>query len=250
MSELLEYKTIAILIVFVSLFILERLFPKSINVTDPLKRVVKNLMFWPVNIGLSVAIVLPIGFMATGWHLWARPEALSGVAGFAIDFLILDLFIYCWHRAVHEIQFFWRFHEIHHMDQHLDTTSAIRFHFGEVFFSTLVRMPLIMLLAIPFSSIVIFEAVMFLFVLFHHSNLKLPEKLERYIAKIIVTPSLHWVHHHAIRQDTDSNYGTVFSFWDRLFKSRSKTERFEGMPIGTQGLKDKEFVKLLVRPFK
>ena len=60
MSELLEYKTIAILTVFVSLFLLERLFPKSINVTDPLKRVVKNLMFWPVNIGLSVAVILPI----------------------------------------------------------------------------------------------------------------------------------------------------------------------------------------------
>jgi sterol desaturase/sphingolipid hydroxylase (fatty acid hydroxylase superfamily) len=188
--------------------------------------------------------------MATQWHLWVRPEWMNGVTGFAIDFIVLDLFIYCWHRAVHEIQFLWRFHEVHHMDHHLDTTSAIRFHFGEVFFSTLARIPLIMVFAIPFSSIVIFEAIMFLFVLFHHSNLKLPETLEKYIAKIIVTPSLHWVHHHAVRADTDSNYGTVFSFWDKIFKSKSKTLRFDDMPIGVQGLKDKEFLKLLVRPFR
>ncbi len=250
MPDLIEYKTIAIIIAFVSLFILERLLPKSVNVTAPFKRAIKNLSFWPVNIGLSIAIILPVSFFAAQFHLWVRPEWATGLTGFIFDLFILDLFIYCWHRAVHEIQFFWRFHEVHHMDQHLDTTSAIRFHFGEIFFSTFARVPLIMLLAIPLSSIILFEAFVLVFVLFHHSNVRLPKALEDNIARIIVTPSLHWVHHHAIRKDTDSNYGTIFSFWDKFFKTKSDTIRFEGMPIGTEGLKDKTFLKLLLRPFR
>jgi sterol desaturase/sphingolipid hydroxylase (fatty acid hydroxylase superfamily) len=74
---------------------------------------------------------------------------LNGWAGFALDLVTLDLWIYWWHRANHELPFLWRFHEIHHLDEFLDTTSAVRFHFGEVLLSTCVRAPLIILLGIP-----------------------------------------------------------------------------------------------------
>lgn len=251
MSDVLEYKGIAILSVFLALFILERLKPSSLNIVAiPFKRVLKNLFFWPINIGLSFAIILPVSLAATQFHFWERPEWMAGVGGLIITLLILDLFIYGWHRAVHEIPFLWKFHEVHHMDEHLDTTSAIRFHFGEIFFATFARALVIIVFSIPFSSIVVFEVLVFVSSLFHHSNIKLPKSVERMISKIIVTPSLHWVHHHAIRKDTDSNYGTVLSIWDRIFKTKSKTERFDDMPIGVEGLKDKAFSKLVVRPFK
>lgn len=251
MSDILEYKGIAILTVFLVLFIIERLRPNALNVVKrPFKRLVKNLFFWPINIGLSFMVILPISFAATQMHFWERPEWAGGIAGLIINLLILDLFIFWWHRAVHEIPFLWKFHEVHHMDEHLDTTSAIRFHFGEIFFASFARAIVIILFAIPFTSIVIFEALVFVFSLFHHSNITLPKNTERMIAKIIVTPSLHWVHHHAIRRDTDSNYGTILSVWDRIFKTRSATQRFADMPIGVEGLKDKDFSKLVVRPFK
>ncbi len=249
MQEIIEYKGWIILGVFVILFTAEHIKPAVAYSPHPVRRIIKNLSFWPINIGLSLAFILPVTYWASQHALWERPEILSGPAGLALDILILDLFIYWWHRAVHEIPFFWRFHEVHHLDEHLDTTSAIRFHFGEIFFATFVRAAVVIAFAVPFTSVVIFEVLVLAFTLFHHSNIALPLRLESAVSKIIITPSIHWVHHHAIRKDTDSNYGTIFSFWDILFRSKSKTQRSTNMKIGVEGRKDRNFLKLLFAPF-
>ena len=73
--------------------------------------------------------------------------------------------------------------------------------------------------------------------------------LGRGLAWLVITPSLHWVHHHAIRADTDSTYGTIFSFWDRLFQSTSRSVRHEGQKIGVEGRREAELLALLWRPF-
>ena len=250
MDNIIEYKVWIVAAVFLILFIAERIKPYMSSIFYPVGRIVKNLLFWPLNIGLSLAVILPVTYWAAQHPLWTRPDAITGVAGLILDIFILDLFIYWWHRAVHEIQFFWRFHEVHHLDEHLDTTSAIRFHFGEVFFGAFIRAAVVMIFAIPFTSVVVFEVLVLAFTLFHHSNIALPRWLDRGLSKIIITPSIHWVHHHALRADTDSNYGTIFSFWDRLFHSKSVTKRFLSMKIGVEGLKDKGFIKLLLSPFK
>ena len=95
----------------------------------------------------------------------------------------------------------------------------------------------------------LFEALVQSAALFHHSDIRLPPPLERALARVLVTPSLHWVHHHAIRADTDSNYGTVLSVWDRLFGSRSATLRTPAMPIGVERLRDLPLPRLLLAPF-
>lgn len=249
MQSLIEYKGWIVLGVFVLLFAAEHIKPAVVYNFHPIKRIIKNLFFWPINIVLSLAFILPVTYWAVQHALWERPEWLSGIAGLSLDILILDLFIYWWHRAVHEIPFFWRFHEVHHLDEHLDTTSAIRFHFGEIFFATFVRAAVVIVFAMPFTSVVIFEMLVLAFTLFHHSNMALPSRFEKPLSKIIITPSIHWVHHHAIRKDTDSNYGTIFSFWDILFRSKSKTQRSLNMKIGVEGSKDKRFLKLLFSPF-
>ena len=87
-------------------------------------------------------------------------------------------------------------------------------------------------------------------VIFHHSNLRIPTVIESRLSKVIVTPSLHWVHHHAVRKDTDSNYSTIFSFWDRLFSTRSKTERTPDMDIGVEGEGEQRLLKLFILPFR
>lgn len=249
MQTLIEYKGLIVLVVFVLLFAAEHMKPAVVYTLHPVERIFKNLFFWPINIVLSLAVILPVTYWASQHALWERPEALSGVAGLALDILILDLFIYWWHRAVHEIPFFWRFHEVHHLDEHLDTTSAIRFHFGEIFFGTFVRAAVVIVFAVPFTSVVIFEVMVLAFTFFHHSNLAMPPRFEKALSKVIITPSIHWVHHHAIRKDTDSNYGTIFSFWDRIFRSKSKTKRFQNMAIGVEGRRDKGYFKLLFAPF-
>jgi sterol desaturase/sphingolipid hydroxylase (fatty acid hydroxylase superfamily) len=249
-SDILEYKGWIVCGVFLLLFVYEHLRPAATPSLHPVWRILKNLSFWPVNIGLSLAVILPVTYFAAEHALWNRPDNMPAGLMLAIDILILDLFIYWWHKAVHEIQFFWRFHEVHHLDEHLDTTSAIRFHFGEIFFSSIVRAIVIMLFGIPFTSVILFEILVLSFTLFHHSNIALPKRLEAVISYIVVTPSIHWVHHHAIRKDTDSNYGTIFSFWDRAFKSRSTTRRSIDMKIGVENRKDKAFLKLLILPFR
>lgn len=249
MSDILEYKGWIVAGAFVLFFVFEHLIPAVPAGKHPIKRIIKNLLFWPINIGLSLAVILPVSYMATQAEFWTRPDWLSGGLGLALDILLLDLFIFWWHRTVHVVQLFWRFHEVHHLDEHLDTTSAIRFHFGEVFFSSFARAAVLILCAIPFSSVVVFEALVLSFTLFHHSNIKLPAKFEWLLSKIIITPSIHWVHHHAIRRDTDSNYGTIFSFWDKIFRTTSPTKRSPEMKIGVEGVRDKGFLRLLIKPF-
>jgi len=226
-EQILSYKGWIVGGFFLLFLLFEHLKPAVKAGDYAIWRLVKNLSFWPINIGLSLIIIVPLSYFAAQYAFWERPNWLIGISGLLFDFLILDLFLYCWHRTVHEIPFLWRFHEVHHLDQHLDSTSAIRFHFGEIFFAVIFRTLLILLFAIPFSSVVIFEILVLVFTLFHHSNMALPDWLEKLLSKIIVTPGIHWVHHHAVRKDTDSNYSTIFSFWDRLFNTKSKTKRFQ-----------------------
>lgn len=204
-----------------------------------LRRWARNGALFAINFLLSPVIVLPISaFMAAHGPDW-RPDwtsnALGGWGQVALDILLLDIFIYAWHRANHEVAFLWRFHQVHHFDRHLDVTTAVRFHFGEVVLSAAVRGLYVGLLDIPFASVVIFEVVVLMCSIFHHSNARLPAGLERALSVAVITPGIHWVHHHALRRDTDSNYGTLFSFWDRLFGSVSKTRRWADMPIGLEG---------------
>ncbi len=252
MEVLLPYKGWIVAIAFLVLFALEHLRPAASGPEkEPVKRILRNLFFWPVNIVLSLAIILPVTYWAAQHALWERPPWLGGISGLVFDIVLLDLFLFWWHRAVHEIPFLWRFHEVHHLDEHLDTTSAIRFHFGEIFFATFVRAVVVIVFAVPFTSVVIFEVLVLAFTMFHHSNVRLPQQVEEPVSKVIITPSIHWVHHHALRKDTDSNYGTIFSFWDGIFRTKSKTRRSLDMKIGVEGLRDvASFPALLIRPFR
>lgn len=249
MEELLKYKAWSILAVFLLLFAYEHIKPVARAPRHALRRIIKNMSFWPLNIGLSMGFILPITFLASQHTLWQRPANIPLWFSLVFDVFILDMFLYWWHRWVHEIPFFWRFHEVHHLDEHLDTTSAVRFHFGEIFFATLIRVCVIIVFAVPFTSVLLFETLVLGFTLFHHSNAALPTKFEAILSRLVITPSIHWVHHHALRKDTDSNYGTIFSFWDRLFGTNNLAKRTKNMKIGVENSKDTSFVKLILRPF-
>jgi sterol desaturase/sphingolipid hydroxylase (fatty acid hydroxylase superfamily) len=242
-------KSVIVAVAFVLLFVLERSFP-VVSWLGGLARVISNLVLAGFNFVASPLTVIPITAFAASHMLDWRPEVWSGWLGLGLDLLLLDFWIYWWHRANHVVPFFWRFHEVHHLDEMLDTTSALRFHFGEVVLSSLVRAVVIFVLAMPLSSVVVFEALVLVSALFHHSNLKLPAGLERALSWIVVTPSIHWVHHHAKRSDTDSNYCTVLSVWDRLFGSSSKTVRTSDMLIGVEGTYERRIVRLILKPFQ
>jgi sterol desaturase/sphingolipid hydroxylase (fatty acid hydroxylase superfamily) len=230
------------------LFLLERLVPAAARPAGG-ARVPRNLALFALNAGLSVAVVVPLSSWAAARGLAWRPVWWSGGAGLALDLVLLDLLVYWWHRANHELPWLWRFHEVHHLDRFLDTSSALRFHFGEVLLSAMARAAAIVLLGFPIASVLLFETTLQLAAIFHHSNLRLPPRLEGVLALIVITPSLHWVHHHRVRRDTDSTYGTVLSVWDRLFATTTPTRRTAEMPIGVEGREERPLLQLLTLPF-
>jgi len=211
-------------------------------------RLISNLGFWLCNAALNPLLTLPIAAAAAGFNPWSRPD--FGWSGFVFDLIVLDLWAWAWHMANHRVALLWRFHEVHHRDAFLDVTSAVRFHPGEVVISALARVPLIVALDIPFASILVFDALLTASALFHHSNVRLPARGEALLRSIVVTPSHHWVHHHARQPDTDSNYGVLLTLWDRVFRTWSPTDRTPHMDIGVEGARtDLPLLRLVTRPF-
>jgi sterol desaturase/sphingolipid hydroxylase (fatty acid hydroxylase superfamily) len=251
---LLVYKSYAVLAWFAIFFAAERM----ASAARPggswrwdWGRLSRNGGLWVINIAASVLLVLPVTAWAAAHTLAWRPSWWQGGAGLALDLILLDFLIYWWHRANHRVPFLWRFHEVHHRDRFLDTSSAVRFHFGEVLLSAGARALAIVVLSVPFASVLAFETLVLVAALFHHSNLKIPEPLERALARAVITPSIHWVHHHARQSDTDSNYGTILSIWDPLLGSRNRrTARTPDMEIGVEREAELAFAGLLLQPFK
>ena len=231
---------------FAALFVGERLLPSAPR-PDARGRLVRNGVLWLLLLIASPLIVLPLTAFTSAHPLWVRPEL--GWPALIVDLVLLDCWSYWLHRAYHEAPLLWRLHAPHHLDEHLDSTTAVRFHPGEVVLSAILRLVPIVLLSIPFTHVVVFEAVLLAGSLFHHSNLRLPARFEGALSRVIVTPSIHWVHHHADWRDTNSNYAAILSLWDPLFGTRSLSVRSREMRIGLEGLEDRPFFGLLLAPF-
>ena len=215
----------------------------------------KNAFFAVLNTVLSPLIILPVSALAYQHALWQRPDEFIMGWGLAVDILILDIWIYWMHRAMHEIPFLWRFHQVHHLDEEMDATSALRFHFGEVFFSALGRAIVIILFAIPFTHILVFETIIFCAALFQHGNMRILSPIQSVISRIIVTPQHHWIHHHIKNGDLQKHYATIFVWWDTIFGTKSTSARTPDTQIGIPDQKggkkaDQSILELIVLPFK
>jgi sterol desaturase/sphingolipid hydroxylase (fatty acid hydroxylase superfamily) len=136
-----------------------------------------------------------------------------------IAFLILDYGNYLWHILNHKIPFLWRFHLVHHTDPDMDITTAFRFHFGELIGSVFFRGAVTLLSGASPMLALVYEIIFEAATQFHHSNWKLPFAFERMLNKVFVTPRMHGIHHSVVKQETDSNYSVIFSFWDRLHRT-------------------------------
>ncbi len=136
-----------------------------------------------------------------------------------VTFLILDYTNYLWHVLNHQLPMLWRFHLVHHTDPDLDVTTALRFHFGELIGFVFYRAAFVLLSGATALQVLVYEILFEAATQFHHSNWQLPYRLEKQLNKLIVTPRIHGIHHSMIREETDSNYSVIFSFWDRLHRT-------------------------------
>ncbi|GAB3168907.1 sterol desaturase family protein [Telluribacter humicola] len=168
-----------------------------------------------------------------------------------LSFLLLDYGSYRWHKLNHRFPFLWRFHQVHHADLDLDVTTALRFHFGEVLISVLYRGGWALLAGVSPRQVLVYEIIFEVATNFHHTNLKLPEKLDRRLADFIVTPRMHGIHHSVIRDETDSNYSVVLTIWDRLHQTLRLDIPQDQINIGVPYIRKHTDVKeLMVMPLQ
>src|SRR5436189_3509426 len=210
--------------VFVALFLIERVLPLRNRCSSILPRVVLNLIISAAAFAIAAILVRPAATAAMSWaaqmpfgvvHLVAMPPALRFIA----SFLLMDLTFYWWHIANHRIGFLWRFHNVHHIDLDFDVSTGFRFHFGEVGMSAAFRVVQVLLIGISMPTFAVYELVFQANTLFHHSNVRLPIRLERLLNKVLVTPRMHGIHHSQVQIEMNSNFGVVFPWWDKLHRS-------------------------------
>jgi sterol desaturase/sphingolipid hydroxylase (fatty acid hydroxylase superfamily) len=215
--------TIIGLIALVALFAAEGFLPAYAGRERRLRHGADNLVLAATSAAVGAVaaplLVLSVEYAASHKLGLCPALELGWPVCAALTFVLFDLWMYAWHRANHRVPFLWRFHRVHHTDPAMDSTTALRFHPGEILMSTLANCLVLMALGMSLGMLVLYKSLMVLVILFHHSNLAVPASLDARLRRIIVPPSMHRVHHSAIRAETDSNYGTVFSFWDRLFGS-------------------------------
>jgi len=153
---------------------------------------------------------------------------------------LLDLLMYLWHKASHSFDCLWMFHKVHHNDPYLNISTSFRIHILELLITNLLKAVLIIILGIEESMVLTSEALMTLFIMFHHTNISfIGEKL---LGHVIIVPYLHRTHHSTQRREHDSNYGAVLSLWDRLFGTRSELKPAE---IGIKGSSPQDLVNLI-----
>lgn len=161
-----------------------------------------GIALWADSVGIGLFQILEAPF-------WAM--ALIGYA-------VFDLAVWAQHVAMHRVNFLWRFHRVHHADPDFDVTTALRFHPGELLISLAWKALVVVLLGVPAILVLWFEVILNVGAMFNHSNLKLSERVDRWLRLFVVTPDMHRVHHSTEHIEANRNFGFFLPWWDRLFR--------------------------------
>ena len=209
---------------FILFFVLESIFPNRAWETKRYKRLLFHSTIALIN---TVVMRLPLLFILMPILLIVTENKFGllfsisdyGILTFILSFIILDVAMYWWHRLNHKNQFLWKFHFVHHVDTHMDVGTSLRFHIGELILSTFYKSIIILFFGIGLAEFLFYEIILVLSVQFHHSNIKLNNKVDSTLSKFIVTPKYHTNHHTRIRKTREANYASILTLWDKLFFS-------------------------------
>lgn len=171
----------------------------------------------------------------------------------ALAVVLMDYTLYLWHVLTHRVPFLWRFHQVHHMDRDLDASTALRFHFGELGISVSFRSAQVLVIGTTPGALALWQNLLMLSILFHHSNVRLPLGLERRLARIVVTPRLHGIHHSTKADEVSSNWSSGLTVWDWLHGTLRTDVPQDEIRIGVPGFDRPEQVtlpKILGLPFQ
>lgn len=231
------------------------------------RREIPRLLRWTNNLALVlldtliVRLVFPV--LAVGVAVAAQTQgfglfnqwAVPGWFAVLASIVILDLVIYLQHVLFHAVPALWRLHRVHHADVEIDVTTGLRFHPIEILLSMTIKLAAVAALGAPPVAVLLFEVILNAMAMFNHSNLELPERLDRLLRLVVVTPDMHRVHHSIERVETDSNYGFNLSLWDRLLGTyrAQPAAGHRGMTIGIERFRDRREAwldRMLTQPFR
>ena len=187
-------------------------------------------------------------------HRWGLLKQMSLPAWLEVPLAValMDYTLYVWHVLTHRVPLLWRFHAVHHVDLDLSASTALRFHFAELVLSVPWRAAQIRLIGVSPRALSAWQTCLFVSILFHHSNLRLPIAFERRLVRLLVTPRMHGIHHSAIQDETNSNWSSGLTLWDRLHGTFRLDVPQQMVIIGVPAYRDPEEVtlpRLLAMPF-
>jgi sterol desaturase/sphingolipid hydroxylase (fatty acid hydroxylase superfamily) len=242
---------------FGALVWLERRRPLRRAVEPKLRREARNLAVAAISAAALQLTERPVVERLTvlierrRWGLLKRarlPEWME----VALAVILMDYTLYLWHVLTHRAPLLWRFHMAHHVDLDLDASTALRFHFAELVLSVPWRAAQILALGISPLSFSVWQTFLFLSIMFHHSNVRLPMSVERRLNRLLVTPRMHGIHHSVVREETDSNWSSGLTLWDWLHGTLRLNVPQEEITIGVPAFRRPEEVtlaKVLLMPF-
>jgi sterol desaturase/sphingolipid hydroxylase (fatty acid hydroxylase superfamily) len=243
---------------FVALVAIERRRPLRKRREPEVRRVARNVSAGAVAAAVTAALQIPLLAPAARKtfeqrlgliHQLPLPRPVRIAAGV----LLLDYTLWWWHWMNHKVPFLWRFHLVHHVDLDLDASTALRFHFGEMALSVLFRAAQFRILGIDPIAASLWQTALFVSILFHHSNVRLPDGVERQLSRCIVTPRMHGIHHSTVRGETDSNWSSLLSCWDFLHRTFRLDIPQDAITIGVPAWQDPRELtleKILAMPFR
>lgn len=257
-NPLLELLGYLFATVFVLLLFLQCKWPLRSQHFSALRRLVRNGILAAPGLFLSRVLLVPIPLFVSIWasrtHFglfnWLHLPAIMAIA---CGVLLYDYAYYWWHRFMHLAPFFWRFHNVHHTDLDMDVSTASRFHLGEVFFSVFFRTAVVGTLGLNIWTIVVYEVLFSVANQFQHSNWRLAMRLERMLNLFLVTPQMHGIHHSIVQRETNSNWGTVFRWWDRMHGTLRVDIPQDSVVIGVAAYRNESeltFGQLFLLPFR
>lgn len=215
---------------------------------------------WMVNGGLWLVNGIVLGlvcgacaFTVADWaanqrlglfNMASMPWWMTGMG----TVLALDLVSYWWHRANHRVRVLWRFHQVHHSDPTFTTSTGVRFHPGELLLSVPVRLAAVVVLGAPAAAVLAFEVVFAFANLIEHGDINL--RGEHALSRVLVTPALHRRHHTRQGPERDTNFGTIFSGWDRLFGTFTDSHPSTTVDTGLADLQNVTLSRALALPLR
>lgn len=171
-----------------------------------------------IGFGLAGALLFASDYTSSNeiglLYLFDLPLWLKVIVGVLLMDLIGAYFI---HWLEHKVKWMWKFHLVHHSDTKVDVTTGLRHHPGETVFRIFFTIVAVVIIGAPMGIIMLYQSLSVLFAHLTHANLNIPKALDNVLSYIFVTPNMHKVHHHFTQPLTDTNYGNIFSVWDRVF---------------------------------